>query len=429
VSTTAEAATTAAAAAPADAVPAEPRKLTYDPAEIVLSEGRRSVLTPPLLDRFGERAAGYDRENRFFGEDFEELREAGYLRMAIPGDLGGLGLALPQVCREQRRLAYRAPATALATNMHLYWTGVAADMRRRGDSSLQWLLEEAASGEVFAAGHGETGNDLPLLYSTSKAERVDGGYRFTGHKIFSSLTPVWTRLGLHAVDDTSDPESPKIVHAFLPRDTPGIRIKETWDTLGMRATRSDDTLLEGVFVPDRYIARVVPAGFAGADLFILSIFAWSQPTFANIYVGIAQRARDLAVEGIHHKTSVGGMTRTMAYHPEIQHMAALMSLELEAMVPHVERIADDWAGGIDHGPDWPMKLVAAKYRCVEGAKKVVDVAMDMSGGAGMFKRSELERLYRDVRCGGFHPANSALVHEIVGKSTLGVLGAPGARWG
>ena len=43
----------------------------------------------------------------------------------------------------------------------------------------------------------------------------------------------------------------------------------------MRATRSDDTVLEGAFVPDKYIARVVPAGFAGADLFVLGIFAWA----------------------------------------------------------------------------------------------------------------------------------------------------------
>ena len=98
----------------------------------------RTVLTDSLIDQCGGRAATYDRENRFFSEDFEALREAGYLKMAIPREFGGLGLSLPDVCREQRRLAYRAPATALAINMHIYWTGVAADMRRLGDSSLEW---------------------------------------------------------------------------------------------------------------------------------------------------------------------------------------------------------------------------------------------------------------------------------------------------
>jgi len=126
-----------------------------------------NVLTQDILDRCARRAPDYDRDNRFFHEDFEELRASGYLLMAVPVELGGLGLSLAEVCRETGRLAYYAPATALATNMHVYWTGVAADLYRSGDRSLTWLLEEAAAGEVFAAGHGEAGNDLPLLLSTS----------------------------------------------------------------------------------------------------------------------------------------------------------------------------------------------------------------------------------------------------------------------
>jgi len=408
------------ATATAETPPMTTNSAISDRAPWVLSEG--------TLARCAERTATYDRENRFFSEDFEELKEAGYLLMNVPKEFGGCGMTLAEVCREQRRLAYRSPATALAINMHLYWVGVATDLLKAGDRSLVWLLEEAGRGKVFAAGHGEAGNDITLLFSSARAERVDGGYRFYGRKSFGSLTPVWSYLGVHAAD-TSDPANPKVVHAFLPRGTAGYRIEETWDTLGMRATRSDDTILEGAFVPDRFIARVLPTDFAGADLFVLSIFAWAECTFSNIYVGIAQRARDLAVEGAKKKTSVAGITRTMAYHPEVQHSAAQMTIELEGMIPHVDRIASDWSSGVDHGGEWPAKLVACKYHCVEGAKRIVDLAMDVSGGTGMFKRSELERLYRDVRCGGFHPANSNLVHEIVGKTTLGVLGEPGPRWG
>jgi alkylation response protein AidB-like acyl-CoA dehydrogenase len=79
--------------------------------------------------------------------------------------------------------------------------------------------------------------------------------------------------------------------------------------------------------------------------------------------------------------------------------------------------------------EWGAKIVAMKYHIVESAKRVVDIAMDMSGGAGMYKTNELERLYRDVRAGGFHPANSALVHELVGKTTLGVGLGESPRWG
>jgi alkylation response protein AidB-like acyl-CoA dehydrogenase len=378
-----------------------------------------------IIEACGGRAATYDRENRFFSEDFAELKANGYLTQLVPIDLGGAGANLAQYCRTLQSLAYRAPATALGLNMHNYWVGLASDLRRMGDASLEWLLKEAAAGEVFAAGHGEAGNDLPLFLSTARAERVEGGYRFHGHKIFGSMSPAWTRLGIHAMD-SADPAGPQIIHAFVQRDSPGYTIKETWDVLGMRATRSDDTILEGVFVPDKYIARKVPAG--GADLFVLGIFAWAEPSFASVYLGIARRALDLAVANA-KKRSALAVTRSMAYHPEVQHTIGEMQMELEAITAHVDRIADDWTSGVEHGALWPMKLVTAKHHAVEGAKRIVDGAMAVSGGSGMFKTSELERLYRDVRCGGFHPANSGLAHEIAGKTALGIDLGEQPRWG
>ena len=254
------------------------------------------ILSDDLLARCRKRAPEYDRDNRFFTEDFDELRQAGYLLMAVPEELGGLGLNLAEVGRAQRRPAHHAPAPALASHMHLYCTG-----------------------------HAEAGNDIPVLLSTTKAEPVEGGYRFTGHKAFGSLSPVWTYLGIHGMD-TSDPQAPKIVHAFMPRGTPGSSTKETWDVLGMRATRSDDTLLEGAFVPDQYIARVVPAGAAGIDMFVLGIFAWGLLGFANIYYGLAQRALDLTIDSV-KKKSVLALSRSMAYHAEVQHSIAEMVLE------------------------------------------------------------------------------------------------------
>lgn len=273
------------------------------------------ILTDDMLARFASRSPRNDRENTFFMEDFEELRAAGYLTLAVPIELGGRGLSLADVVRQQRRLGYHAPATALAINMHVYWTGVAADLWRAGDQSLQWLLEGAVRGDVFAAGHAESGNDIPVLLSTTRAERVEGGYRFTGRKGFGSLTPVWTQLGIHGID-TSDTAHPRIVHAFMPRDTEGYRIEETWDVLGMRATRSDDTILDGVFIPDRYIARVVPAGAAGIDHFVLALFAWALLGFGNIYYGLARRAYETTLQSVKSKRSIA-LTRSMAYHAEI----------------------------------------------------------------------------------------------------------------
>jgi alkylation response protein AidB-like acyl-CoA dehydrogenase len=380
-----------------------------------------------MLHRFHERAPIYDRENRFFTEDFEELREAGYLTIAVPAELGGGGLKMDSVCREQRRLAYYAPATALAVNMHLYWTGLIADMWRSGDTSLEWLLKGAVDGEVYAAGHAERGNDIPGLLSTTKAERVEGGYRFTGHKNFGSLTPVWSYLGLHGMD-TSNPAAPKIVHAFMPRSTAGYTIKETWDTLGMRATRSDDTILDGAFVPDRYIARVVPAGAAGVDQFVLGIFAWALTGFGNVYYSIAKRALDLTIENVKSKKALAVST-SMAHHPYVQYGIAEMVMAVEAMGPQLDQMAREWSEGVNHGANWVIKIVGTKYTVVEAAWKVVDTALDLAGGYGIFKTNEIERLWRDARLGRIHPGNSMLSHEFVSKTALGLNPDEPPRWG
>jgi len=385
-----------------------------------------SILSDALLQACRGRAAGYDRDNKFCQEDFNELKAAGYLKLSLPTDFGGLGYTLNQYTREARRLASHAPATALCLNMHHYWVGTAADSWRMGDTSVKVILDDAANGEVFAAGHAESGNETSITMSITKAEKVAGGYKFTGRKSFGSLTPVWTRLGIHGLD-TSDPANPKVVHGFLARNAPGVTIKETWDVMGMRATRSDDTVLDGAFVPDSHIVRVVPAGLAGADFFVLSIFAWALGGFGNIYYGLGQRMLELTVEHVKAKGSAA-MTRSMAHHPHIQHGVADMVVGLEAVGAQLEMFTQDWSNGVQH-PDWPIKIVAAKYNAVETVWKIADLALDLSGGFGMFKKSEMERLFRDARAGRFHPANSALTHELIGKLVLGINPDDPQRWG
>jgi alkylation response protein AidB-like acyl-CoA dehydrogenase len=386
-----------------------------------------SLLTDEMLATFDERAPMYDRENRFFAEDFDDLRASGYLLAAVPTALGGFGLSLAELAPLQRRLAYHAPATAVAVNMHLYWTGTAADMRRMGDDSLLWVLEAAAAGHVFAAGHGERGNDIPLLLSTSEAERVDGGWRITGHKIFGSLSPVWTFMGLHAMD-SSDPSAPQIVHAFVHRDAPGVRIVDTWDTIGMRATTSHDTLLDDVFVPDSQVGLVCAAGFAGAGLFHLGVFAWGMLGFGAVYLGIADRAYDLAVAGAHQKTSIA-LTRSMAHHPGVQSGVAEMRMKLEAAQAHLDRTCSDWSDGVAHGAEWPLKLIATKHNVTNRAWEVVDRAMELTGGSGIFRSNRMEQLFRDARLGRIHPGNDLFSHETVGKLALGIDPDSQPRWG
>jgi alkylation response protein AidB-like acyl-CoA dehydrogenase len=379
-----------------------------------------------MLARFDERAPIYDRENRFFDEDFEELRASGYLNCAVPAEFGGAGLNLAQYAALASRLGYVAPATALATNMHIYWTGLAADLLKAGDESCRMILEKAAAGDVFCALHGEAGNDLPLLLSSSTAERVEGGWRINGHKIFGSLSPVWTYGGFHAMD-SSDPSAPKIVHGFFPRDTPGLEIVDTWDTLGMRATQSQDTILDNAFVADEHCVLVCPAGFAGAGLFHVGIFAWALMGFSAIYLGAARRAFDLTVGRLPRRTSVA-LTNSMAHHPEVQHNVAKMRMALDAAEALLDRTVSDWSSGVDH-PDWPVRFVSTRQTAINNAYDVVDRALDLSGGAAAFKANRLEQLFRDIRMGRFHPGNTLLAHELIGKLSLGLDPDSPQRWG
>ncbi len=382
-------------------------------------------LPTEMLERFRARAGELDRTNTYFTEDLAELRSLGYLAAAVPTQFGGWGLSLAELAASQRQLARYAPATALAITMHSYWIGIAVELEQAGDSSLRWILEGAVAGDVFAAGHAESGNDIPVLLSTCAAERVDGGYRLTGRKQFGSNGPAWQWLGAHAIDADA-PGGPQVVHAFVERTSPGVTVMETWDTLGMRPTQSHDTVLDEVFVPDARIGRVVPAG-DGTDLFVFAMAIWSLPLMAAVYLGIADRALAVAVDNARRKTSVAIDRGTYAYNPMVQHQVAEMYLELDAATATVDRFVDDWVAGADHGDAWVPKVYSMKWRAVEAAKRVVDVALDVVGGGSMMTGNELERLYRDVRCGGFHPGNDALTHELVGKSVLGIL-AEQPRW-
>ncbi len=383
------------------------------------------LLTDDMLARFDQRAPVYDHDNRFFDEDFTELKASGYTRCTVPVEAGGSGLGLDDYVELVRRLAYVAPATALATNMHCYWTGVASDLARAGDHSMQFVIDRAAEGKIFCALHGEVGNDLPLLVAVSTADRVDGGWEISGHKIFGSLSPVWDYGGFHAMD-SSDPEHPQIIHAFLPRETRGFQIMETWDTLGMRATQSQDTILEKAFVPDDLVALVCPAGFAGAGPFQVAIFAWALMGFSATYLGAARRAFDMTVESMPNRKSIA-MSSDMAHHPEVQHNVADMRIAYDAAEALLQRTCADWAAGVEHA-DWPVRLVAARSFVIDQAYAIVDRAMDLTGGGGAFRRNRMEQLFRDVRMGRFHPGNTMLAHELIGKMCLGIDPDAQPRW-
>jgi alkylation response protein AidB-like acyl-CoA dehydrogenase len=363
-------------------------------------------LTPDLLARIRKRAPGYDRDNAFFAEDLDELRAAGYLAPR----------SLLDTARDQRLLAAHAPATALGINMHHVWAGVARVLHDRGDSSLDGVLRDAEAGELFAFGNSEPGNDLVLWDSLTRVDTVDGGFAFTGTKIFTSLAPAWTRLGVFGKQHDG-PNGPRLVHGFLTRDDSGVTTLDDWDALGMRATASNTTRLDHAVVPDARISRFLPVG-PNTDPFVFAIFANFLLLIGSVYAGIADRALELGVEAAHRRTSLK-TGQTYASDPDIRWRLADAALALDALAPDLERLAADVDGLVDHGGDWFRLLTGAKHRATETARRVVDQAMRVAGGGGYRSSSELARLQRDVLAGIYHPSDTESVHATVATNLLG----------
>ncbi|WP_336625206.1 MULTISPECIES: acyl-CoA dehydrogenase family protein [unclassified Microbacterium] len=375
-----------------------------------------AYLSDELLERIRSRAATVDAENRFPEEDLADLKDAGYLSILVPRERGGAGLGLAEASVLQQRLATAAPATALAINMHLVWTGVAKVFSDRGIPGLEFVQDGAAAGEVFAFGISEAGNDLVLFGSDTGAEpRPDGSYAFTGTKIFTSLAPAWTQLGLHGLDTTS-PDGPQMVYAFVPR-TDAVTTRDDWDTVGMRGTQSRTTELHEAVAPaNRVVRRVAPG--PNPDPIVFGIFSVFEILLASVYTGVARRALDLAVEVAKGRRS---KKTGLAYSddPDIRWRIAEMALAYDALLPQIAALAADVDARADHGALWFAKLAGLKHRAVVAAKQVVDEAMLVAGGSSYFTRSELSRLYRDVLAGMFHPSDPESAHSTVAAAWLG----------
>jgi len=373
-------------------------------------------LPDDLLERIRSRAALHDRENTFPETDLAELSAAGYLAILVPRDRGGAGLGLAEASVLQQRLAGAAPATALAINMHLVWTGVAKVLQDRGIDDLAFVQTGAAAGEVFAFGISEAGNDLVLFGSdTDAAPQADGSYAFTGTKIFTSLAPVWTQLGLHGLDTTS-PDAPKMVYAFVPRSE-AIVTRDDWDTLGMRGTQSRTTELHGAVAPaGRVVRRVAPG--PQPDPIVFGIFSVFEILLGSVYTGIARRALELAVEtaGTRRSKRTGA---AYSQDPDIRWRIADMALAYDALPPQLASLARDVDLLVDHGSQWFAQLSGVKHRAVTMAKSVVDDALLVAGGSSYFAAGELGRLYRDVLAGMFHPSDPESAHSTVAAAWLG----------
>ena len=361
-----------------------------------------SVLTDEILAGIRDRAPGYDQRNEFFHEDLEILGNIGYLKPR----------SLSQMSSDQRRLAAHAPATALGVGMHLTWMGVARDMVKAGHHELQWVLDDGEAGELFAFGVSERGNDRVLSDSLVTVTEVEGGFSYTGQKIFVSLSPVWTRLSL--LGRLGD----EIVHGFITRDQEGWSNTPDWDTLGMRATQSYTTQLDQAVVEDSRVARRLPAG-PNQDPFTVAIFQNFLLLVSSVYAGIADRALELTVAGATGKVSALEDGASLSEDPDIRRQAASAAIALDALTPQLET----YCSWVDEGGEvpehWFRLLSGMKHQSVETARSVVDTALRIVGGSAYRSGHELSRLQRDVLAGVYHPSDTEAVHRTVAFDLFG----------
>ncbi len=373
-----------------------------------------SILTDQLLERFRERAARYDSENSFAVQDFDELVSLGYLKALIPEDKGGLGWSVEQVALAQRRLATAAPATALAVNMHHVWASVARVLQARGDSRLQMVTDWIAQGEVMAFGISEPGNDSVLFDSkTSASTGPDGSVTFNGVKIFTSLSPAFTRLGVFGKDESTG----ELVHAFVSKGV-GVESMGDWNTLGMRASQSHTTKLVNAVSPAQWVHSRLPAG-PNPDLLIFGIFASFLTLTASVYVGIADRAVSLGQATLNKRKHHDGTSYSQDIRARgLLSQAAMRLISLDALQRSVAKDIDDL---VDHQDAWFPKLVTLRTLAGDTARENVQVVGQLLGGGGYFRGSEFERLYRDVQASWYHPSNAASAENTVASWLVGPL--------
>ncbi|MEX5718922.1 acyl-CoA dehydrogenase family protein [Geodermatophilus maliterrae] len=379
-----------------------------------------STLTPPAPtdpstadDRFvalaaeiGRRAApadaAHDRDASFVTEAYAAMAETGYLAMAVPAELGGGGATLRQVVLAEHELARWSGASALAAAMHLYLTFVQRFRYAKGFADAEAALRRIATEGLVMATSG--GSDW--VCPTTTAVAVDGGFRFTGRKGFCTQAPVATVISTSAVLGEPGPDA-EVLHAGVPMSSPGVRIVETWDPLGMRGTASHDVVLEDVFVPAERVTGRRPYGvLAGPLLLAASYFA---PVAGAVYLGVAQGAYDEALRQVAAKAEVVPSTVR-----QLGEMQARIRVARWALLAAVEETGDTF--GPDHGV--LATLMTAKRHAVLEAVAVTDLALQVVGGPAFSRRSPLEQAYRDVRGGPFHPLTPELTLTTVGEAAL-----------
>jgi len=350
---------------------------------------------------FAAQAARHDAEESFVTEAYARLKDEGLLKALVPVELGGYGATQAEVCRVIQRLGTCCGATALAFSMHSHLVAVAAWRWRHLNAPTDGLLKRVAAEDLVLVSSG--GSDW--LKSAGVAVKVDGGFRITARKAFSSGCLAGDLLMTSVVYE--DPEAgPTVLHFGVSLKAEGVSILETWRVMGMRGTGSHDVDLKDVFIPDAAISGRRPQGKWHPLFHMISMMAF--PLIYSTYVGVAEGARATARKIARKKADDGAIAYLVG---EMENAFAVATLALIDMIENAATGAP--------GPETTSRAMIGRTLVGEAAIKTVERAMEVAGGASFYRDVGLERAFRDVQGARFHPMQEKPQQRFTGRVALG----------
>jgi acyl-CoA dehydrogenase len=352
----------------------------------------------PQLAEEGRRC---DEANEFVGANITMLRERGFLELAVPVELGGAGLSRIELSDMLRELAHYCSATALALAMHTHVVAAAAWRWRHQNAPTDGLLKKVAAERIQMLSSG--GSDW--LNGSGKAVKVDGGYRIDARKVFASGAPSAHLFMTGAIEEDAQ-GGPTMLHFAVPMNAKGISIVETWDTLGMRGTASHDVVLDGVFVPDAAIGARRKPGVWHPLMEIVTLVAI--PLVYSVYAGVAESAREIAIQSAAKRSDPNIIEAAGALDTEL----AATRIALKSMVEFAETAYPK--------PETTNTIFMHRTLVAQSAVRTVELALEVAGGYGYFRRLGLEKLFRDVQAARFHPLQTGPQRQLAGRMALGL---------
>lgn len=356
-----------------------------------------------LAITFAARAADHDDNDRFIDANYANLKSAGMICAGVPVELGGGGADVRTLCDMLRIIAGACGSTGLALSMHTHQVAIPAWRWHHQDSArptVEPLLRRIANEKIVLLSSG--GSDW--IGGSGTAERVDGGYRITARKVFSSGAPAGDLLMTGAICEKNGQRT--VLHFGVPLAAPEVTVLDTWRTMGMRGTGSHDITIDGLFIADDKIPLKRVAGEWHPAFQMIATIAF--PLIYSVYLGIAESARDIAI-GIAAKKPVCSRTQSIAGRMDTALAAACMAQTF--MIEAVERNAPSAQTVND--------VMIGRRLVEENAIRTVELAMELGGGASFYSKTELERRFRDIQAARYHPLQKEVQAEYAGAMALG----------